>query len=227
MSNQIGDLYQSVIEEVLENARSDFIERGEDDSVLNLLKQAWQQRLSEMRVGAMPWDAPVPPAPVGGYDPIYGYSQPSVPQMSSMAGNGASRMPLSFQNPGSGQSTGPSAGQSSGYDTMSGGLVLPRLPQTDGLNDDVEVKPEADSEVKKEDEFSDLGEGLSDLDDESEDELNSENDADEGGDQDVILSLYDKVQRVRNRWKYVLKDGIVNIGGKDYVFSRGTGESEW
>ena len=66
----------------------------------------------------------------------------------------------------------------------------------------------------------------SDLDD-PEDELNSadEEEDDEGG--MIMLCLYDKVQRVKNKWKYVLKDGIANINGKDYVFSRGTGESEW
>ncbi|ODQ66516.1 transcription factor IIA, alpha/beta subunit [Nadsonia fulvescens var. elongata DSM 6958] len=66
----------------------------------------------------------------------------------------------------------------------------------------------------------------SDLDD-SEDELNSndEEDDDDGG--MIILCLYDKVQRVKNKWKYVLKDGIANVNGKDYIFTKGSGESEW
>lgn len=66
----------------------------------------------------------------------------------------------------------------------------------------------------------------SDLDD-SEDELNSgaEDEDDEGG--MIMLCLYDKVQRVKNKWKYILKDGVANINGKDYVFSKGSGESEW
>ncbi|PRT56371.1 Transcription initiation factor IIA subunit 1 [Wickerhamiella sorbophila] len=221
MSNQIGDLYQSVIDEVLENARQDFQERGEDDSVLNLLRNAWQQRLSEMRVGVMPWDNAGPTIPTSGYDPIYGYrGTAEMPQLSGIP-------PATGQNtlhtlpPGNGLSI-------PGTYTNNGGLVLPRLPQTDGLNGDEseEIKPDVKKEDDSGDLGSDLGEGLSDA-EESEDELNSENDGEEGGDQDVILSLYDKVQRVRNRWKYVLKDGIVNIGGKDYVFSRGTGESEW
>jgi transcription initiation factor TFIIA large subunit len=66
----------------------------------------------------------------------------------------------------------------------------------------------------------------SDLDD-SEDELNSgaEDEDEEGG--MIMLCLYDKVQRVKNKWKYILKDGVANINGKDYVFSKGSGESEW
>jgi transcription initiation factor TFIIA large subunit len=69
-------------------------------------------------------------------------------------------------------------------------------------------------------------------------EINSDlDDSDEDGDDDddedelengmIMLCLYDKVQRVKNKWKYVLKDGIANINGKDYLFSKATGESEW
>lgn len=47
------------------------------------------------------------------------------------------------------------------------------------------------------------------------------------GDGDMILCLYDKVQRVRNKWKCVLKDGIASIDGRDYVFSKLGSELEW
>ena len=66
----------------------------------------------------------------------------------------------------------------------------------------------------------------SDLDDSDEDHDLYEEDEDlETG--MIMLCLYDKVQRVKNKWKYVLKDGIANINGKDYVFAKATGESEW
>lgn len=32
---------------------------------------------------------------------------------------------------------------------------------------------------------------------------------------DVILCLYDKVQRVKNKWKCTLKDGVVTVEGKE------------
>ena len=47
------------------------------------------------------------------------------------------------------------------------------------------------------------------------------------GDQDMVLCLYDKVTRSRNKWKTVLKEGIASIDGKDYVFAKCTGEFEW
>ncbi|RMD42224.1 hypothetical protein DV735_g2863, partial [Chaetothyriales sp. CBS 134920] len=43
----------------------------------------------------------------------------------------------------------------------------------------------------------------------------------------VMLCTYDKVQRVKNKWKCTLKDGIMSIDGQDYLFHKGQGEFEW
>lgn len=72
---------------------------------------------------------------------------------------------------------------------------------------------------------SDENEIGSDLDDSDEEELDGMVDAD--GNEDMILCLYDKVQRVRNKWKCVLKDGVASIDGRDYVFSKLASELEW
>ena len=80
----------------------------------------------------------------------------------------------------------------------------------------------------------------SDLDD-PEDDVNDDIHADSGG--DIILCLYDKVQRVKNKWKCTLKDGVVTVDGKEYVdfapevlhllmlssyvFHKAQGEFEW
>lgn len=64
----------------------------------------------------------------------------------------------------------------------------------------------------------------SDLDD-SDDENASDDEAD--GDGMIILCLYEKVLRVKNKWKCNLKDGIAYLNGKDYAFSKATGEAEW
>ncbi|CAK5269702.1 unnamed protein product [Mycena citricolor] len=48
-----------------------------------------------------------------------------------------------------------------------------------------------------------------------------------GGEADVIFCTYDKVARVKNKWRCVLRDGIVHAKGKDYLFQRCTGEFEW
>ncbi|EGP92651.1 uncharacterized protein MYCGRDRAFT_29663, partial [Zymoseptoria tritici IPO323] len=44
---------------------------------------------------------------------------------------------------------------------------------------------------------------------------------------DSILCTYDKVQRVKNKWKCTLKDGVMSVGGKEWVFHKGMGEFEW
>ncbi|GAA5865245.1 hypothetical protein JCM1840_003962 [Sporobolomyces johnsonii] len=77
-----------------------------------------------------------------------------------------------------------------------------------------ETKPKADED---EDAIN------SDLDD-SEDEL--DDDADEQGG-DIVIALYEKVQRVKNKWKVTLKDGLVSVNGKDYLFAKCNGEFEF
>ncbi|KAJ7066871.1 transcription factor IIA alpha/beta subunit [Mycena belliarum] len=67
----------------------------------------------------------------------------------------------------------------------------------------------------------------SDLDD-SDTETEDEAADDAGGPEtDIVFCTYDKVARVKNKWKCVLKDGMVHSGGKDYLFTRCTGEFEW
>ena len=44
---------------------------------------------------------------------------------------------------------------------------------------------------------------------------------------DVIMCQYERVSHAKSRWKVVLRDGIMQIGGKDYVFSKATGELQW
>merc|ERR1712071_601565 len=45
--------------------------------------------------------------------------------------------------------------------------------------------------------------------------------------ENVVVCQYDKITRSRNRWKFHLKDGIMNINGRDYVFQRANGDAEW
>jgi hypothetical protein len=72
----------------------------------------------------------------------------------------------------------------------------------DGRDDD-------DEEEEDDDQESDIG---SDLDDDDDDENQT---ADH-----LILCQYEKVSRIKNKWKCILKDGVVHINGNDYVFNR-------
>ena len=80
------------------------------------------------------------------------------------------------------------------------------IVQLDGPND---VKEEdAEREELDEDAIN------SDLDD-SGDDLNQDDDDDEGNSGEVMLCTYDKVARVKNKWKCTLKDGVLTTGGKE------------
>ncbi|KAF2100894.1 transcription factor IIA, alpha/beta subunit [Rhizodiscina lignyota] len=101
--------------------------------------------------------------------------------------------------------------------------TLPTIAQMDGGDeeDEDDEKPRFDEDEVDEDAIN------SDLDD-SEDENNQVVEDDEGAAvSEAILCTYDKVQRVKNKWKCTLKDGVLSTKGKDYVFHKAQGEFEW
>lgn len=81
----------------------------------------------------------------------------------------------------------------------------------------------------------------------SEDDVTDEDSAEVFDTDNVIVCQYDKVSspnlivklkidnilffkqitRSRNKWKFYLKDGIMNMRGKDYVFQKSNGDAEW
>jgi transcription initiation factor TFIIA large subunit len=83
---------------------------------------------------------------------------------------------------------------------------LPRIPHFDGAGGD------SDDEQKMKPEAFDEDAINSDLDD---DEDLDEDDGDDESMSQIMLCTYDKVQRVKNKWKCVLKDGVLTINGKE------------
>jgi transcription initiation factor TFIIA large subunit len=65
----------------------------------------------------------------------------------------------------------------------------------------------------------------SDLDD-PEDDIDGDGEGDDDN-IDYMLCTYDKVQRVKNKWKCTLKDGILTTNKKEFLFHKATGEFEW
>lgn len=67
------------------------------------------------------------------------------------------------------------------------------------------------------------------------DELNSdlddeEADAEEVDDEvvgDLVLCQYEKIHRVRSRWRGVLRSGIIHVADSDLCFNRSTIDLEW
>ena len=44
---------------------------------------------------------------------------------------------------------------------------------------------------------------------------------------DNFTMLFKQITRSKNRWRFTLKDGIMNINQRDYVFHKAHGEAEW
>ncbi|XP_076464866.1 transcription initiation factor IIA subunit 1-like [Babylonia areolata] len=85
-------------------------------------------------------------------------------------------------------------------------------------NDDDNDEDQNDDEAEEGEEEEPLNSG----DDVSEEDPTELFDADS-----VIVCQYDKINRIKNKWKFQLKDGIMNLNGKDFVFQRATGDAEW
>ena len=131
-----------------------------------------------------------------------------------------------------------------------GGLMLPLREATNAKKRQRKVKKSVSGPISQldgpgSDEDEELDEDAinSDLDDPDEG-LNDEDDDDEGMGP-IMLCMYDKVQRVKNKWyvspnrslqssncsqtyrKCVMKDGVLTVNGKEYVFHKASGEYEW
>lgn len=91
------------------------------------------------------------------------------------------------------------------------------IPQFDGLGDRKTEDDEFDDDDDDDDEAKGDEELNSDL-DESDEEPDTEH---------IVLCQYEKVTRVKNKRKANLKDGIMHINGKDYIFSKANGEFDW
>ncbi|KAL7943250.1 transcription factor IIA, alpha/beta subunit [Trichoderma barbatum] len=378
MSNQaVGNVYQTIIEEVINSSRVDFEESGVEEAVLEELRLGWQQKLSQLDVARFPWDPkpePAPPAasvpPPNTVTPVQAQAQFSAPLSlptgsppSGLPQNGIKQEPYVKAEPGIKQEPGTqqpgipyqnynglenknsvaanraaqqlqlqygvrAAGSINAIQDRMGqqpqmqqqqpgqGPVLPQqqVPhlsdqqsmgnaQLDGAGDDmmedsddedeetfegvllrngINGKPEelgrvdidrilhdqmaakaksmeggglmlSLKEATKNQSKTSAGkkprskgkapagvaayDGGDDDEEIDEDAINSDlDDPDEDRDDDevddeglghIMLCMYDKVQRVKNKWKCTLKDGVLTVNGKEYVFNKATGEYEW
>ncbi|KAG9255967.1 transcription factor IIA, alpha/beta subunit [Emericellopsis atlantica] len=383
MSNQaVGNVYQSVIDEVINSSRVDFEESGIEESVLEMLRQGWQKKLSQLDVARFPWD-PEPQKPEPPPQPVVQAAPPAVPapvhsqatfspplphpEPPSAPQNGIKQEPhgqdeagptikrepghhlpmpppMSFggmdnnvaahraaqnlqqqygeravnsinaiqqghhaghqqqqhqQGQQGQQVTDPQvayrqqmAAATAAQQHASNGQGHLHHSQTDGAGevDSDGEEEDFDAILCRKNEAGELqamgrveidrilhkqfaskakameggglmlpleeatrhktmpvskrkGKGVArydgDDDDEEEDEdaINSDLDdpddvgPDDDGDEDglghMMLCMYDKVQRVKNKWKCTLKDGVLTVNGKEYVFHKATGEYEW
>ncbi|KAK9751836.1 Transcription factor IIA, alpha/beta subunit [Popillia japonica] len=95
----------------------------------------------------------------------------------------------------------------------------------DGTDDD-EGSDDADED--KDDDEQEVDEGGPEEEPlNSEDDVTDEDPADLFDTENVVVCQYDKITRSRNKWKFHLKDGIMNLNGEDYLFQKASGDAEW
>ncbi|KAM5128951.1 transcription initiation factor IIA subunit 1 isoform 2-T2 [Mantella aurantiaca] len=108
----------------------------------------------------------------------------------------------------------------------------PLVLQVDGAGDTSSEEDEDEDEDYDDEEEEDKEKDGEDGQVEEE-PLNSEDDvSDEEGQElfdteNVVVCQYDKIHRSKNKWKFHLKDGIMNLNGRDFVFSKAIGDAEW
>lgn len=109
----------------------------------------------------------------------------------------------------------------------------PMMLQVDGAGDTSSEEDEDEEEEYDEDEEEEKDKDGAEDGQVEEEPLNSEDDVSDEEDQElfdtenVVVCQYDKIHRSKNKWKFHLKDGIMNLNGKDYVFSKAIGDAEW
>merc|ERR1711936_1434736 len=105
------------------------------------------------------------------------------------------------------------------------------IPQLDGhaessvSDDDDEEDEDSDLDTEEEDELDNVGEDIGPPC--SDDDVSDEEEGDIFDTENVVVCQYDKISRSRNRWKFTLKNGIMNLHGQDFVFSKAQGEVDW
>ncbi|KAM5382409.1 hypothetical protein ACJA88_004204 [Fusarium oxysporum] len=200
MSNPaVGNVYQAIIDEVVNSSRVDFEESGVEESVLEELRQGWQQKLTQLHVAQFPWDPkPDPPAqaPPSAVPPAQTHAQAQFsPQLSNPTG-----------------------------------LSLPGMAQPQVQNG---IKPEGNNiktephvPIKQEPGLQAADGNLHELgrveiDRMLHEQILAKAKSMEGG--GLMLPLKEATRTS----KCTLKDGVLTVNGKEYVFHKATGEYEW
>lgn len=152
------------------------------------------------------------------------------PQQILFTGNKTQVIPTTVSAP-----QAPSQGQlavANPQQPQQGQQQAPLVLQVDGAGDTSSEEDEDEDEDYDDEEEEDKEKDGEDGQVEEE-PLNSEDDvSDEEGQElfdteNVVVCQYDKIHRSKNKWKFHLKDGIMNLNGRDFVFSKAIGDAEW
>lgn len=232
MSNiEAVKVYEEVVEDVVNEVRQDFENAGIDEQTLQDLRSIWQSKLSESRVARFTWDPEIMEQSsrseiVSRYPP----KNSTINRLDNSSANNNSIQSSGLMikedsnNVGSTVQAPKNNTQLKGEHEGSG--VLQMELTLDDFNGEMAEQLKQQAKQAKKSALLETDEINSDLDD-SDDEYVNFGEEGEGNDVNIMLCLYEKVLRVKNKWKCNLKDGIATINNKDYAFQKSQGESEW
>ncbi|KAK0523428.1 transcription factor IIA subunit alpha [Tilletia horrida] len=233
MSNKaVSGVYRNIIDNVIAAVRQDFDDMGIEKEVLEEL-QRQPRILNISRTLAKSWEAKVIASQVAHFEGAPALPPPTTirkgtkqePADDGAGGSSGGKtgaksskaaktelsadVSKSRSHSAEPNSTAPSSSQAS----TSGSVILNGGEA--GGDDEASGKKR-----KRPLDSEEIGSDLDDTDDEEED-------GDGDMNEDMILCLYEKVGRTRNKWKCVLRDGVASIEGRDYLFSRCAGDFDW
>lgn len=243
------DIDSRVIQDVIENIETANL--IEDPDVLNLLKSMWLHNLRKLKMAAREDGEESSPDE----EEVVVVAQAPVPSSSgsqSWANTGArpkirkTNLPLNLDGAADVSSSDDEQDVVTAEKSKPKKKLLKKRrvakigPQVDGPCDssdsdveDLDNEDENDEEDDDDDDDDDaLGSNEEDEGAEEEplgsgDDISDEDPSDLFNTENVVVCQYEKITRARNKWKFHLKDGIMNLNGRDYVFQRANGEAEW
>ena len=224
-----GPVWKWVIDDVCTRMKPSFIQEGVDASVLDDLRKQWESKMIARGI----LDAPLAPA-APQQPPALAHTAP--PRQPQQQATGSSAVPPSFaqimsrapenvqqlmhqliQQARAGAAGGGVPGSSAALPAgfkRSRADADPTVPQRDGPVDNQGAGTSTAAAAEGNDE-----ELLSE-DSEHEEDQSFEN---------YLICQFEKVNRNSGgrKWKVTLKDGVLHSNGKDYVFTKATGEWSW
>jgi len=214
----------AIISGVLDGVKQSFVDEGVDPVILEQLQQLWVSKLTRLGGPGLGVRDVLTPTSLQTQEndlhPVDGEeveaeiisSTISVPAPSSSSGARPKTKKLRKKVKKLIQVDGPadSSDEEDGLDDDDDGD-----DDDDDDDDDLDPDGEEDDEGVEEDPLG------------SEDDISDEDASDLFETDNVVVCQYDKITRARNKWKFHLKDGIMNLNGKDYVFQRANGDAEW
>ena len=230
-----------LVEKVIDNAQECFQEEGVDKKVLEMLKNIWIGKINEKQrdQGEMDKeleritkgeeeeeeieedeDEVVVAQATGGGDSMTG----AIPKMRTTMEEIKRRTTKRSWQPTKRQRANLNVDGGNDDSSDEEGEEIEKEPSEEEEDDDDDDDDDTDGDAEKDDEEE---EGVEEDPLGSEDDISDEDPADLFDTENVVVCQYDKITRSRNKWKFHLKDGIMNLNGRDYVFQRATGDAEW